>query len=117
MDMPIRIQRRLFHFKLNVIVEIRLLAKFDYCTIIIQHIPNSLTWCMEPYITSITLQALTIICDWGGTFTSYFFLDSFLKNNSRDLCSEASDANRKEMVGRLVSHKISVVSKKRNYEK
>ena len=33
MDMPIRIQRSFFYFKLNVIVEIRLLAKFDYCTI------------------------------------------------------------------------------------
>ena len=33
MDMPIRIKRSFFYFKLNVIVEIRLLAKFDYCTI------------------------------------------------------------------------------------
>ena len=34
MDMPIRIKRSLFYFKLNVIVEIRLLAKIDYCTIL-----------------------------------------------------------------------------------
>ena len=33
MDMPIRIKRSFFYFKLNVIVEIRLPAKFDYCTI------------------------------------------------------------------------------------
>ena len=32
-DMPIRIKRRFFYFKLNVIVEIRLLANFDYCTL------------------------------------------------------------------------------------
>ena len=31
--MPIRIKRSFFYFKLNIIVEIRLLAKFDYCTI------------------------------------------------------------------------------------
>ena len=30
MDMPIRIEKSFFYFKLNVIVEIRLLAKFDY---------------------------------------------------------------------------------------
>ena len=35
MGMPIRTKRTIFYFKLNVIVEIRLLAKFDYCTIII----------------------------------------------------------------------------------
>ena len=34
MDMPIRIKRSFFYFKLNVIVEIKLLAKFDYCTIL-----------------------------------------------------------------------------------
>ena len=33
MNRPIRIKRSFFNFKLNVIVEIRLLAKFDYCTI------------------------------------------------------------------------------------
>ena len=31
MDMPFRIKRNFFYFKLNVIVKIRLLAKFDYC--------------------------------------------------------------------------------------
>ena len=34
MDMPIRIKRSFFYLKLNVIVEIRFLAKFDYCTIV-----------------------------------------------------------------------------------
>ena len=34
MDIPIRIKRSFFYFKLNVFVEIRLLAKFDYCTIV-----------------------------------------------------------------------------------
>ena len=34
MDMPIRTKRSFFYFKLNVIVEITLLAKFDYCTIL-----------------------------------------------------------------------------------
>ena len=33
MDMPIRIKRSFFYFKLNVIVKIKLLVKFDYCTI------------------------------------------------------------------------------------
>ena len=32
--MPIRIKRSFFHFKLNVIIEIRLLAKSDFCTIV-----------------------------------------------------------------------------------
>ena len=32
MDIPIRIKSS-FYFKLNVIVEIRLLAKIDYCTV------------------------------------------------------------------------------------
>ena len=32
-DMRIRIKRSFFYFKMNVIVEIKLLAKFDYCTI------------------------------------------------------------------------------------
>ena len=36
MGMPIRTKRTIFYFKLNVIVEIRLLAKFDYCTITLQ---------------------------------------------------------------------------------
>ena len=26
---------------------------------------------MEPYITSITLKALMIVCDWGGTFPTW----------------------------------------------
>ena len=34
MDIPIRIKRSFFYFRLNVTVEIRLLAKFDYCTIV-----------------------------------------------------------------------------------
>ena len=33
MGMPIRTKRTIFYFKLNVIVKVRLLAKFDYCTI------------------------------------------------------------------------------------
>ena len=34
MNMSFRIKRSFFYFKLNVIVEIRLLAKFDYCAIL-----------------------------------------------------------------------------------
>ena len=33
MDMSITIKKGFFYFKMNVTVEIRLLAKFDYCTI------------------------------------------------------------------------------------
>ena len=41
MDMPIRIKRSFFYFKLNVIVKIRFLAKFDNCTILTQRINDT----------------------------------------------------------------------------
>ena len=57
MDMPIRIQRSFFYFKLNVIVEIRLLAKFDYCTIWLI-IKNDIYFYLSIYL-SIFLYVLT----------------------------------------------------------